>query len=70
MSKENKTEVKKAGALVCAGAGVGQSIGGSVGIAAFGSAVGIPLFIVGGAIGLLGYGAYKYCEAYFKDDSE
>ena len=70
MDKEKKTEFKKAGALVCAGAGAGQSIGGSIGIATFGGAVGVPLFIVGGALGLLGYGAYKALDSYFKDDLE
>ena len=70
MEKKHKKEFVKAGTLISAGAGVGQTIGGSIGIAAFGGAVGVPLFIVGGAVGLLGYGAYKMGEAYFKDDSE
>ena len=63
---EKKKEFVKAGALVSAGASVGQSIGGSIGIAAFGGAVGVPLVIVGGTVGLLGYGAYKWGESCFK----
>ena len=70
MEKKTKKEFVKASSLIGAGAGVGEVIGGSIGIAAFGGAVGIPLVIVGGTVGLLGYGAYKMGEAYFKDDSD
>ena len=70
MDKKKRKEFAKASFMIGTGAGVGQSIGGSIGIAAFGGAVGVPLFIVGGAVGLLGYGAYKACDAWFKEDSE
>ena len=66
---EKKKEFVKAGALISAGASVGQSIGGSIGIAAFGGAVGVPLVLVGGTVGFLGYGAYKWGESYFKGNS-
>ena len=66
MNKENKTELNKAGALITAGACVGESIGGSIGIAAFGGAFGIPLVLVGGTVGLIGYGAYKVYEGHFR----
>ena len=69
MENKHKKEFVKAGTLISAGAGVGQSIGGSIGIAAFGGAVGVPLVLAGGAMGLIGYGAYKMGEAYFKEDS-
>ena len=70
MEKKTKKEFVKASTLIGAGATVGEVVGGSIGIAAFGGAVGIPLVIVGGTVGLLGYGAYKACESYLKEDSE
>ena len=68
--KKTKKEFMKAGTLISVGAGVGKVIGGSIGIAAFGGAVGIPLSIAGGALGLLSYGAYKACKEHFKEIPE
>ena len=67
---KKKTEFTKASVMVGAGAGIGQSIGGSIGIAAFGGAVAMPLVVAGALVGLAGYGAYKACDSWFKEDSE
>ena len=56
-----KTEAKKAGAFMGGGAIVGAVIGngGSIGIAALGTAIGAPWFLVGALGGLAVYGGYK-----------
>ena len=54
--------MKKASAFILIGVGVGVVIGGSIGIAGFGGAIGIPLTVVGACVGLAGYGAYKACD--------
>lgn len=61
MEGKNKEELKKAGTFVGVGAGVGLLKGGAIGIAGFGSAIGIPLVVVGAVAGLTVYGA---CKAY------
>ncbi len=57
--KEKVKEWKKAGFFVGGGAVAGALKGGSMGIAAFGGAVGAPLWLGGAVAGLACYGAYK-----------
>ena len=71
MAKKN-SEFKKAGGFAGAGAAAGALIGkgGSIGIAALGTAVGLPWLVVGAVGGLACYGVYKACESGFKEDSK
>ena len=50
--------MNKAGVFILIGAGVGVAIGG------------VPLVAVGACSWLAGYGAYKACDSWFKEDSE
>ena len=67
--KKNKpqNDWHKAGACAGVGAGLGFIKGGSLGIAAFGGAIGAPLWLAGAVFGLAGYGLYKGGKAILKE---
>ena len=70
--KDRETELIKAGSFVVGGAVIGALVsnGGGLGIAAFGGAVGAPVWLAGALVGLAGYGAYKVYKSISKDDKE
>jgi hypothetical protein len=51
LSPETRRALKVTGIGATAGVAMGAAVGGSIGIAALGSAVGVPLIVAGAALG-------------------
>ena len=69
MKKGNK-DLYKAGAFVGTGITAGIIKGGAIGLAGFGTAVGAPLWAVGGACGLAVFGVYKALQSCAKNKTK
>ena len=68
--KRDNKELYKAGAFVGTGVTAGIIKGGAIGLAGFGTAVGAPLWAVGGACGLAVFGVYKALQSCAKNKTK